>query len=342
MHSFRYMLPTGSCFRPQGLWGGRRVCSRGRPKRFSGSRKRLPIWKSWCTVQVGRSLVSSVALGRVPISVSTHGFSKISIIACLLNLWEEERMKALFCFVEKKLQNKIMFLQKGLSASNWERKRLKLKAYFCLSCTIIESTEQVTIKHQSKLRYPTSFIFHLSVFMPSFPYVFSSYLFFSVRTFQCRWVNCALDIIIAWLQLPRWMSLRRRMRRSSAGCSGSAALRTAGRPTAWTALASTPTAASARTWRRCSHRSRTATELHAVLIVMVHRNRRHWRFAVYPQMLNSIRDCFVTGKWEEGQDAATLLKEDGEWRRWKSESSNTEVFFFFYRQCGRGLFDAFK
>lgn len=33
---------------------------------------------------------------------------------------------------------------------------------------------------------------------------------------------------------------------------------------------------------------------------------------VYPQMLNSIRDCFVTGKWDEGQDAATLLKEDGE------------------------------
>lgn len=28
-------------------------------------------------------------------------------------------------------------------------------------------------------------------------------------------------------------------------------------------------------------------------------------------MLNSIRDCFVTGQWEEGQDAATLLKEDG-------------------------------
>lgn len=33
---------------------------------------------------------------------------------------------------------------------------------------------------------------------------------------------------------------------------------------------------------------------------------------VCPQMLSSIRDCFVTGKWEEGQDAATLLKEDGE------------------------------
>lgn len=32
------------------------------------------------------------------------------------------------------------------------------------------------------------------------------------------------------------------------------------------------------------------------------------------QMLNSIRDCFVTGKWEEGQDAATLLKEDGKRR----------------------------
>ncbi|KAA8581152.1 hypothetical protein FQN60_002733 [Etheostoma spectabile] len=30
------------------------------------------------------------------------------------------------------------------------------------------------------------------------------------------------------------------------------------------------------------------------------------------EMLNSIRDCFVTGKWEEDQDAATLLKEDEE------------------------------
>ncbi|KAM8729636.1 ribosome biogenesis protein BMS1 homolog isoform 1-T4 [Acanthopagrus schlegelii] len=30
------------------------------------------------------------------------------------------------------------------------------------------------------------------------------------------------------------------------------------------------------------------------------------------EMLNSIRDCFVTGKWAEGQDAATLLKEDEE------------------------------
>ncbi|KAK2815459.1 hypothetical protein Q5P01_025926 [Channa striata] len=30
------------------------------------------------------------------------------------------------------------------------------------------------------------------------------------------------------------------------------------------------------------------------------------------EMLNSIRDCFVTGKWEEGQDAVTLLKEDEE------------------------------
>lgn len=28
-------------------------------------------------------------------------------------------------------------------------------------------------------------------------------------------------------------------------------------------------------------------------------------------MLDSIRDCFVTGKWEEDQDAATLLREDG-------------------------------
>ncbi|XP_010735940.3 ribosome biogenesis protein BMS1 homolog isoform X1 [Larimichthys crocea] len=30
------------------------------------------------------------------------------------------------------------------------------------------------------------------------------------------------------------------------------------------------------------------------------------------EMLNSIRDCFVTGKWDENQDAATLLKEDEE------------------------------
>lgn len=46
---------------------------------------------------------------------------------------------------------------------------------------------------------------------------------------------------------------------------------------------------------------------------------------VCPQMLDSIRDCFVTGKWEEGQDAATLLKEDGE-RKLKSSS------FFFCHQ----------
>ncbi|KAK5617982.1 Glycoside hydrolase 2 (Mannanase, beta-galactosidase) [Crenichthys baileyi] len=30
------------------------------------------------------------------------------------------------------------------------------------------------------------------------------------------------------------------------------------------------------------------------------------------EMLDSIRDCFVTGKWEEGQDAATLLRQDEE------------------------------
>lgn len=29
------------------------------------------------------------------------------------------------------------------------------------------------------------------------------------------------------------------------------------------------------------------------------------------QMLASIRDCFVTGKWDEDKDARTLLKEDG-------------------------------
>lgn len=32
---------------------------------------------------------------------------------------------------------------------------------------------------------------------------------------------------------------------------------------------------------------------------------------IVSQMLDSIRDCFVTGKWEDDQDAATLLKEDG-------------------------------
>ncbi|XP_072229547.1 ribosome biogenesis protein BMS1 homolog isoform X2 [Leuresthes tenuis] len=30
------------------------------------------------------------------------------------------------------------------------------------------------------------------------------------------------------------------------------------------------------------------------------------------EMLKSIRDCFVTGKWDEGQDAATLLRDDEE------------------------------
>lgn len=28
-------------------------------------------------------------------------------------------------------------------------------------------------------------------------------------------------------------------------------------------------------------------------------------------MFNSIRDCFITGKWDATQDAATLLKQDG-------------------------------
>ncbi|KAM6951121.1 ribosome biogenesis protein BMS1 homolog [Aplochiton taeniatus] len=36
---------------------------------------------------------------------------------------------------------------------------------------------------------------------------------------------------------------------------------------------------------------------------------RNWNLE---EMLDSIRDCFVTGKWEEGEDAATLLKEDEE------------------------------
>lgn len=39
-------------------------------------------------------------------------------------------------------------------------------------------------------------------------------------------------------------------------------------------------------------------------------------------MLNSIRDCFVTGKWDENQDAATLLKEDG-----KRPSKHTDFNF---------------
>ena len=29
------------------------------------------------------------------------------------------------------------------------------------------------------------------------------------------------------------------------------------------------------------------------------------------QVMSSIRDCFVTGKWEEDKDAAKLLEEDG-------------------------------
>ena len=29
------------------------------------------------------------------------------------------------------------------------------------------------------------------------------------------------------------------------------------------------------------------------------------------QVMNNIRDCFVTGKWEDDKDAAKLLEEDG-------------------------------
>lgn len=29
------------------------------------------------------------------------------------------------------------------------------------------------------------------------------------------------------------------------------------------------------------------------------------------QVMSSIRDCFVTGKWEDDKDAAKLLEEDG-------------------------------
>ena len=31
--------------------------------------------------------------------------------------------------------------------------------------------------------------------------------------------------------------------------------------------------------------------------------------------MDSIRDCFVTGKWDAAEDAETLLKEDGGWKR---------------------------
>lgn len=41
-------------------------------------------------------------------------------------------------------------------------------------------------------------------------------------------------------------------------------------------------------------------------------------------MLASIRDCFVTGKWEGDKDAATLLKEDGK----------DIVSFFFSKELG--------
>ena len=37
-------------------------------------------------------------------------------------------------------------------------------------------------------------------------------------------------------------------------------------------------------------------------------------------MLDSIADCFVTGKWEAWQDAATLLKQDGEQHKLKPNS----------------------
>ena len=35
------------------------------------------------------------------------------------------------------------------------------------------------------------------------------------------------------------------------------------------------------------------------------------RCFVFPQIRDSIRDCFVTGAWDKSQDAAQRLKEDG-------------------------------
>lgn len=39
------------------------------------------------------------------------------------------------------------------------------------------------------------------------------------------------------------------------------------------------------------------------------------------QVMSSIRDCFVTGKWEDDKDAAKLLEEDGMCNAFKNDSS---------------------
>lgn len=38
------------------------------------------------------------------------------------------------------------------------------------------------------------------------------------------------------------------------------------------------------------------------------------------QVMSSIRDCFVTGKWEDDKDAAKLLEEDGMCNTSKNDS----------------------
>lgn len=52
-------------------------------------------------------------------------------------------------------------------------------------------------------------------------------------------------------------------------------------------------------------------------------------------MLNSIKDCFVTGKWDEDQDAATMLKEDGKRGRRKSQLGQlyyNKIFRFMFEE----------
>lgn len=42
--------------------------------------------------------------------------------------------------------------------------------------------------------------------------------------------------------------------------------------------------------------------------------------AIILQVMSSIRDCFVTGKWEDDKDAAKLLEEDGMCKTSKNDS----------------------
>ena len=47
-----------------------------------------------------------------------------------------------------------------------------------------------------------------------------------------------------------------------------------------------------------------------------------------PKVLESIRDCFVTGKWKASEDAQTLLREDDQCMYCNNNNTVLQAHFF--------------